>query len=71
MNTEVIDLINDIDEDLSTLKVLAGLAPLLDGQPEYFPHAVLILQLSGEISDRMETRMSNLVSQLRSQEGQL
>ncbi len=42
---QTMDLINALNESLATVRILSGLAPLLDGNPEHFESAVELLSL--------------------------
>jgi hypothetical protein len=48
------DLINAIDEAISTIQHLAKLGPLIDGNPEYFLHAIEILSLIAQQAGHLE-----------------
>jgi hypothetical protein len=39
------DIINGLNEALHTIKILSGLAPILDGNPEHFESALELLSL--------------------------
>jgi hypothetical protein len=39
------DLINSLNEALHTIRILSGLAPVLDGNPEHFESALELMSL--------------------------
>jgi hypothetical protein len=42
---QTMDLINTLNESLATIKILSGLGPLIDGNPEHFESAIELLSL--------------------------
>jgi hypothetical protein len=70
MNDTLIELINDLDEDVSVIRGLSGLAGLLDGNPEYHSHTILLLHLCGDAANRVELNLRNLTSYLHAIEGE-
>jgi hypothetical protein len=41
----IIDVINAQDTAIATIRTLAELGPLLDGNPQFFPHAIELFSL--------------------------
>jgi hypothetical protein len=57
---QTMDVINAIDEAISTVKHLAELGPLIDGNPEYFRHGIEILNLICREAGHLEKLSSQL-----------
>jgi hypothetical protein len=60
----VYDLVNALDDSISTIKHLAELGPLIDGYPEYFCHGIELLSLiAREIghAEKLSTQLSRVV----------
>jgi hypothetical protein len=70
MNDELLGVINAIDIELERAKHLTDLARLLHTASEdFFPHALLLLDMVGEGVGRMETHMRDLTALLESSQG--
>ena len=57
---QTIDLINAVDESVATIRHLAELGALLDGNPEYFANGIELLSLIAERSGHLEALVSQL-----------
>jgi hypothetical protein len=58
------DLVNSLTEALSTTRILSGLGPLLDGNPEHFESALELLSLIHQHAghaDRLVDQLARLV----------
>jgi hypothetical protein len=58
------DVINALNESLSTIKTLSGLGPLIDGNPEYFDSCIELMALIHQHvghADRLVDQLSRLV----------
>jgi hypothetical protein len=54
------ELINAMDEAIGTIQRLAELGPLIDGNPEYFPHSLELLSLIAQQAAHVDTLSSQL-----------
>jgi hypothetical protein len=59
------DLINDVDSDVDVIRTLAQLSELIDGEPDYFRHAIVLLAVIVDAAARIQTSMSLLTGKIR------
>lgn len=59
---QTMNLINAIDDAISTIQHLAELGPLIDGNPEYFRHGIEILSLVCREAGHLEKLSSQLTT---------
>jgi hypothetical protein len=57
MSATTMDLINDVDADTDTIRILAQLSELIDGEPDYFRHAIVLLAVIAAAAARIQTNM--------------
>jgi hypothetical protein len=48
------EILNSMDEAISTIQHLAGLGPAIDGNPELFPHGIVLLSLIAREAGELE-----------------
>jgi len=58
--TTLPDVINAQDEAIATIARLAELGPLIDGNPEYFPHVIELLSLISLHAGHLDTLSTQL-----------
>jgi hypothetical protein len=72
MNDAVIEILNELDENLTVIKTLSELGPLLDegGAQMYWPHAIILFAVIADFSCEVDLQLRNLAAVLRAGQGE-
>jgi hypothetical protein len=67
MNDAVIEILNELDENLTVIKTLSELGPLLDegGAAMYWPHAIILFAVIADFAREVDLELRNLTAALR------
>jgi hypothetical protein len=72
MNDHVIELINQLDENLTVIRTLSELGPLLDegGAAMYWTHAIALFAVIADFSREVDLELRNFTAALRACQGE-